>query len=196
MILLYIAVDIFFFSFVSGVLNDKEPQVELISSDKVDNVEINYIVTLEEAALSLELTVSNFRSSPLQLEGSVLSHLTTSTPEATYAVGLEGSDFINISPIPSNFLIIPPDTSQENNFSRGGLWRSPMSFLFGSGAVHEKVTDVADRSFADSGEETQGEENENYKKLTDQMSRIYTSAPTNFTVIDRVIFSQKFSHFR
>ncbi|CAI9778846.1 unnamed protein product [Fraxinus pennsylvanica] len=34
-------------------------------------------------------------------------------------------------------------------------------------------------------EEWEGEEKDNYKHLTDEMSRIYTSAPRKFTVIDR-----------
>ena len=33
-------------------------------------------------------------------------------------------------------------------------------------------------------EEMEGEENNNYKHLTEKMSRIYTSAPRNFTIID------------
>lgn len=162
-------------------------QVELISTDTVDKVEIRCIVTLHETALSSELLVSNLRSSSLQLTGSVTSHLTASTPEATYAIGLEGSDFFEMSPVSSNFVIIPPDDSPENNFSNGELW-NPMRFLFGPGAVNEKVADAAHSSFADSEAEMQGEENDNYKQLTEQMSRIYTTAPTNFTIIDRVFF--------
>lgn len=165
-------------------------QVELISSDTVDMVEIRCIVTLNEASVSSELVVSNFRSSSLQLAGSIISHLTVSTPEANYAVGLEGSDFFNMSPVSSNFVIIPPENSEQNNF----IW-SPMRFLSALGARNEKVADAAHISFSESDEEMQGEENDSYKQLKEKMSRIYTSAPTNFTIIDRVIFSKKFSGF-
>lgn len=33
----------------------------------------------------------------------------------------------------------------------------------------------------------EGEEEDNYNQLSSEMSRIYTSAPRNLTVIDRVI---------
>ncbi|KAF6154064.1 hypothetical protein GIB67_018986, partial [Kingdonia uniflora] len=33
--------------------------------------------------------------------------------------------------------------------------------------------------------ENEGEEEDNYAQLTDKMSRIYTSAPRKFTIIDR-----------
>ncbi|KAJ0078730.1 hypothetical protein Patl1_22947 [Pistacia atlantica] len=159
-------------------------QVELISRDRADMVEVRYIVTLDESVLSSELVVSNSKSSSLQLTGCFLSHLTVSTPDATYALGLEGSDFIKKSPFSSNYVIVPPDISQENKFSISQLW-SQMKFLSGLGARNEQTADEADSTSTESEEEMEGEEDDNYKQLTEQMSRIYTSAPTNLTVIDR-----------
>lgn len=148
-------------------------------------VEVRYIVTLDESVLSSELVVSNSKSSSLQLTGSFLSHLTVSTPDATYALGLEGSDFIKKSPFSSNYVIVPPDISQESKFSISQLWNQ-MRFLSGVEARNEQTADEADSTSRESEEEMEGEEDDNYKQLTEQMSRIYTSAPTNLTVIDRV----------
>ncbi|TXG66308.1 hypothetical protein EZV62_007583 [Acer yangbiense] len=159
-------------------------QVELISRDTEDMIEIKNIVNLQESCLSSELVVSNLKSSPLQLTGCVISHLTVSTPEATYAVGLEGSDFFNRSPLSSDFLIIPPDIPQENMFNISQLW-SQMRLLSGTGTGSERKGDELESRSVESEEEMEGEESDNYKQLTEQMSRIYTSAPTYLTVIDR-----------
>ena len=74
-----------------------------------------FIVTLQEDILSSELLVSNSQSSLLQLRGS-------SSPDATYAIGLEGSNFFNRPLFLTNFGIIPPDFGQKNESGLGQLW--------------------------------------------------------------------------
>lgn len=134
-------------------------------------VEMRYIVKLEEDILSSEIVVTNNNKySSIKLSGSILSHLTVSTPEATYVVGMEGSDYFNRSLALSNFAIIPQDEEQESGFGIGQWWNNVR------------------RNGENGGEEMEGEETDNYKQLTEKMSRIYTSAPTNLTFIDRVIF--------
>lgn len=152
-------------------------QVQLICTDAEDMVEVKYIVTLEEDVLSSEIVISNSKSSPIRVTGSVLSHLTLSSPDATFAIGLEGSDFLGLSPFLSNFSIIPPDFAQKNEFGFAQLWNQ-MSLWVDETKSNETATEL----------QMEGEENDNYKHLRDQMSRIYTSAPRDFTVIDRVLF--------
>ncbi|KAK9290724.1 hypothetical protein L1049_008898 [Liquidambar formosana] len=162
-------------------------QVELICSDSEDMVELKYIVTLQQDILSSEFVISNSKSSSLQLIGSVISHLTVSTPDATYAVGLEGSDFSSSPPFMSNFGIIPPDLGQTKKLGSSQLWdqMALRRFLSGWNAINQNSDDEAETSQRKRDEEMEGEENDNYKHLTEEMSRIYTSAPRYFTVIDR-----------
>ncbi|KAK6243178.1 hypothetical protein QUC31_009587 [Theobroma cacao] len=158
-------------------------KVELISRENM--VETRHIVTLQEDVLSSEITVSNSKSSPLQWTGSIISHLTVSSPDATYALGLEGSNFLNMPPFLSNFGIIPPDFDLENDSYIGQLW-SQMGlkrFCSGLGQRNQKNASEAEKKQRE-GEEMEGEE-EGYKQLNEQMSRIYTSAPRFFTLIDR-----------
>lgn len=119
-------------------------------------------VSLIEDSLSSGFKVSNLRSSMLELRGCVISHLNVSTPDATYAVGIEGSNIFDKPPIQSRFSIIPPEVGKKNE-----------SLSFSAYGDDESETD-------------EGEETSNYKHLTDKMSRIYTSAPRVFTIIDRV----------
>ncbi|XVE89785.1 hypothetical protein DITRI_Ditri20bG0022700 [Diplodiscus trichospermus] len=161
-------------------------KVELISSDSEILVETRQIVTLQEDVLISEILVSNSKPSPLQCTGSIISHLTVSSPEATYALGLEGSNFLSIPPFLSNFGIIPPDLDQENDSYIGQIW-SQMGlkrFFNGLGQRNERNASEAERKQRES-EEMEGEEDDGYKQLNEQMSRIYTSAPRSFTVIDR-----------
>ncbi|KAL5567465.1 hypothetical protein UlMin_024040 [Ulmus minor] len=155
-------------------------QVELVSTDSGNMVEVKYIVTLQEDVISSEIIISNSNSSSIQLTGCVLSHLRVSSPDATYAVGLEGSDFFIRPPILSDFGIVPPDFGQKNEFGYTQLLNQ-IAF-WGSGSQSD---DDGKNSNQRSEEEIDGEETDNYKHLRDQMSLIYTSAPRNFTVIDR-----------
>lgn len=154
-------------------------QVELISSNRESMVEVKHIVTLREDILSSELVVTNSKSSSVRLMGSVVNHLAVSTPEATYALGLERSNFFTRPPVLSNFSIIPPPPgfSKRKNSGSGSLWE----LLSGWGSRNQKFDDES----RESQEELEGEEDDNNKQLTEEMSRIYTSAPRNFTVIDR-----------
>ncbi|CAK9155930.1 unnamed protein product [Ilex paraguariensis] len=163
-------------------------QVELISSNSEHMVEVKHIVTLQQDLLSSEIVISNSQPTSLCLRGSVISHLIVSTPEATYAVGLEGSDFFSRPPVWSNFSIIPPDFDKRKGLGSKNLW-DPMAFrelLSGWGGVRDQNNaDDVERIEKATDEELEGEEKENYKNLTEKMSRIYTSAPRNFTIIDR-----------
>ncbi|XP_010257707.1 PREDICTED: protein NDH-DEPENDENT CYCLIC ELECTRON FLOW 5 [Nelumbo nucifera] len=154
-------------------------QVELISGDSDDLIEVTYIVTLQPELLSSELVISNLKSLPLQLVGSVMTHLTVSTPDATYAVGLEGSNYFSRPPFISDFSIVPPKFSQEKRpVSRQLSGNTALGRLLSSGRTGERE----DREME---EELEGEENANYAQLTEKMSRVYTSAPRRFTIVDR-----------
>ncbi|KAE8678125.1 NDH-dependent cyclic electron flow 1 [Hibiscus syriacus] len=153
-------------------------KVELISSDSENMVETRYIVTLQEDVLTSEISVTNSKSTPLHWTGSFISHLTVSSPEATYALGLEGSDFLNVPPYLSDFAIIPPDLDEENKSEIGQLW-SQMGLKRLLSGLRQKNQKNA------SEEEMEGEEDDGYKQLNEEMSRVYTSAPRFFTLIDR-----------
>ncbi|XP_021741249.1 protein NDH-DEPENDENT CYCLIC ELECTRON FLOW 5-like [Chenopodium quinoa] len=169
----------FSWSPVSWVLTDVKGnsqdsiQVEMISRDIGNMVEVKYSITLKDDTLSSEVSVSNSRSSQLELRGSILSHLTLSSPDATYAIGLEGSNYVNKLPTISDFFIMPPNMAKNKKTSQS--W--PLSSLkewFGAKSDDTEIN-----------EQTEGEEKDNYKHLSGKMSRIYTCAPRNFTIIDR-----------
>ncbi|XP_062093007.1 protein NDH-DEPENDENT CYCLIC ELECTRON FLOW 5 [Humulus lupulus] len=157
-------------------------QVELISSDSGAMVEVKHIVTLKEDELSSELVISNSSSAPVQLTGCVLSHLRVSSPDATYAIGLEGSDFFCRPPFSSNFGIIPPDFGQKMGFGFGQMLNQ---IAFWRPNNNQSNGDQTKSNQGDSEEELEGEETDNYKHLREEMSQIYTSAPRNMTIIDR-----------
>lgn len=136
-----------------GITGDSENcvQVELRRSDKkIKEIEMKQIITLRGDTLSIELCVTNKGVSPISIKGcSLVSYLTVSTPEATYAVGLEGSDFVEKTPFLPRFGLVQGEEEEEDKY---GL---------------------------------SGEEESNYKQLSEEMSRIYTLAPSSFTIIDR-----------
>ncbi|CAM8980892.1 unnamed protein product [Rhodiola kirilowii] len=148
--------------------SDTSIQVELVNCDDNDAVGIRYILRLQEDTFSSELVVSNSGSSKIQFMGSFVTHLTVSTPDATYAVGLEGSDFVDRLPLMSNFSFFPPDIEEQNKeLDLNEAW---------SEKNHQKVNLAEGRI---------GEENDSYKHLTEKLCRIYTYAPSGFTIIDR-----------
>lgn len=151
-------------------------QVELISSNRESMVEMKHIISLRDDILSSELIVKNSSTSSVRVTGSVVNHLVVSTPDATYALGLERSNFLATPPLLSNFSIIPPptDSSTKNNSDSMSLWE--LFTNFGSSKNEKRDSD-----------ELEGEEDDNNKRLTEEMSRIYTNSPRNFTVIDRVL---------
>ncbi|KAK9671681.1 hypothetical protein RND81_12G047600 [Saponaria officinalis] len=147
-------------------------QVEMISRDVSKMVEVKHMLSLTDDSLKSEIIISTINCSQLKLKGSILNHLNVSTPEATYAIGLEGSNFFDREPLNSNFCIIPPDTPKAKKADPRQLL--PLTKLFSAKNDDGELTVEMD-----------GEENDNYKHLTDKMSRIYKFAPRNFTIIDR-----------
>lgn len=152
-------------------------QVELRCRDSETTIEFIHTVTLRPDVLVSEVVVSNTSSSPLQLEGSFMSHLVVSTPDATFAVGLEGSDYYSKPPLVSDFSIIPPEVSKPKGVFQGLLPN------WGNGGQEGVVE--SNSNIDKTEEQIQGEEKDNYASLTEKMSRIYTSAPRDFTIIDR-----------
>ncbi|CAM0876237.1 unnamed protein product [Alopecurus aequalis] len=148
-------------------------EVELVSVEPPGNgtAEARCVVTLSPEALSSELTVTNAASSssPVALSGAVSNHLRVSTPDATYAVGLQGSDYRSREPMLSEFSILPPDSARSQPLH----WAKGLDmFLSGGGA-------------APVAQEPDGEEDDDNKHLTAELCRIYSHAPREFTIIDR-----------
>ncbi|KAE9612520.1 hypothetical protein Lal_00033328 [Lupinus albus] len=158
-------------------------QIELINRSSNDTVGLKYIVTLENDALNSELEVSNSKSLPLQMTGSILNHLTVSTPEATYALGLERSNYCSIAPIESQFIISPPDSGQEEGFQKI-FNSSALKRLFPRWATKNQKNNEVEGSQTGT-DDMAGEEMDDYKPLREKISLVYTNAPRGFTVIDR-----------
>lgn len=146
-------------------------------------IEVKYIVTLQEDELSSELVISNTSSAPIQLTGCVLSHLRVSSPDATYAIGLERSDFFSRPPFSSNFGIIPSDFGQKTGYVFGQMLNQTAFWR----PKNQSNGDQTKSNQGESEEGLEGEETDNYKHLREQMSLIYTSAPRSMTIIDRVL---------
>ncbi|KAI3471486.1 hypothetical protein Pfo_028136 [Paulownia fortunei] len=142
-------------------------QVELISRSEEGSAEVKHIITLGRDLLTSEIQVSNSSTSSLHLMGSAICHLAVSTPDATYAVGLEGSDFF----------IRPPFAA---NFNPRKFWAFNKLL-----SIWDARNWNVESSVKDIKEELEGEEEDNYKHLTEKLSRIYTSAPRSLTIIDR-----------
>ncbi|XP_020100422.1 protein NDH-DEPENDENT CYCLIC ELECTRON FLOW 5-like [Ananas comosus] len=170
---------------VSGS-SDKSIQIELGSAAPENMAEFKCVVTLRHNLLASEFTVINRRSSSLQLLGCVMNHLTVSTPDATYAVGLQGSNYHGRRPINTEFSIIPPDSDKKISSTSGGeSWaQKAVRGLFSSWETRDGMKDeaVEEDSMI---EESEGEEADDYAHMTEEMCRIYMSAPREFTVIDR-----------
>lgn len=157
-------------------------QVELMSSDSEKTVEIKYTVTLHPDNLTSEIAVTNSTSSSIQLIGSFLSHLTVSSPDATYAIGLEGSNYLNKPPVETHFSIIPPDFKDKQT-GQGQSW---VKTVFPGLLPNWGSNGNADaKCVVKEDEEIELVEDDNYAQLTDKMSRIYTYAPTRFSFNDR-----------
>ncbi|KAG5108703.1 hypothetical protein AAZX31_16G137900 [Glycine max] len=148
-------------------------QVELTNRTSDDKIGLKYIVTLEKDALNSEVEISNKKSLPVQMTGSILSHLTVSSPEATYALGLERSNYCSKPLFESEFMLSPPDGQEE-----------------GFGKIVEQLfpqwgTKDQNNGSEGSQSEEMDEEIDNYKQLSEKLSHVYTDVPRNFTVIDR-----------
>ncbi|CAA6653788.1 unnamed protein product [Spirodela intermedia] len=158
-------------------------QVELVSCDPDGRAEVKHLVTFQQDLLASDLAITNRSGSPLRLVGSIVSHLKVSTPDATYAVGLEGSNYRSRPPLGSNFSIVPPGFSLRRPSDGGKSWGSKA--LLGFFSTVGQNTEALGTSGEEEPEESSGEEDDNYTQLTEKMSRIYTSAPRVFTIIDR-----------
>jgi hypothetical protein len=141
-------------------------EVELVSLEPPGSgaAEAWCMVTLRPEALASEFTVTNAASSSsaVALSGAVSNHLRVSTPDATYAVGLQGSDYRSREPLLSEFSILPPGystqpttTSQQVNWVNRGLG------MLLSGGGGDRAAPVA--------QEPDGEEDDNYKHLTAEL---------------------------
>ncbi|KAL3534088.1 hypothetical protein ACH5RR_002549 [Cinchona calisaya] len=159
-------------------------QVELISQSVDRNVEVKHIITLKEDVLSSEIVVCNSTDSSLHFTGAFISHLTVSTPEATYAMGLQGSDFYCRPPVLTDFSLIHPSFGKTSSRKAGGLMAFMEQFSLWGGR-HHKDDEPSDQMTEETAEVLVGEEDDDYKNLAEEISRIYTSAPRDFTVLDR-----------
>ncbi|XP_058722690.1 protein NDH-DEPENDENT CYCLIC ELECTRON FLOW 5-like [Vicia villosa] len=156
-------------------------KVELINKGPDGKIGLKYIVTLEEDGLGSELEISNSNSMPLQMKGSILTHFTVSNPEATYAIGLERSNYYIRPPFESEFILSPSVSSEEKGLEK--TWKSSVKQFFpGWGTSNQN--NEAEGSQSDS-EDTIGEEMDTYKQLKERISLVYTDAPRSFTLIDR-----------
>ncbi|KAF7067666.1 hypothetical protein CFC21_073524 [Triticum aestivum] len=157
--------------------------VELVSVEPPgsgDGAEARCVVTLQPEALASEYAVTNAASSPsaVALSGAVCNHLRVSTPDATYAVGLQGSDYRGREPLLSEFSILPPDYYATAPSSPQPRWVSKgLDMLLSGGGGGQSAPRAAP--------EPDGEEDDNYKHLTAELCRVYRHAPREFTVIDR-----------
>ncbi|CAN1132272.1 Protein NDH-DEPENDENT CYCLIC ELECTRON FLOW 5 [Linum perenne] len=93
-------------------------EVELVCTNAVEHMlDTRYTITMTTTTLISELKLTNLNpSSPIQITGSILTHLTVSTPEATTACGLEGSNFVSSPMLRSSFAIVPPKIAEEPDF--------------------------------------------------------------------------------
>ncbi|KAK8508783.1 hypothetical protein V6N12_034887 [Hibiscus sabdariffa] len=74
--------------------------------------------------------------------------------------------------------IIPPDLDEENDSDIGQPWGQMGLKRFFSGLGQSNQHDASEEAI-------EGEEDDGYKQLNEKMSRIYTSAPRFFALIDR-----------
>jgi len=144
-------------------------QVELTSRTSDDKIGLKYIVTLEKDTLNSQLEILNRRSLPIRMTGAILSHLTLSSPEATYAIGLEGSSYCSTPLFESEFMLSPQDSGQEEGFGK----------VFPQWSKKSQSNGLE-------GSQVNNEEMDNYKQLSQELSLLYTEAPRSLTVIDRV----------
>ncbi|CAL4944379.1 unnamed protein product [Urochloa decumbens] len=139
------------------------------------------VVTLHSEALSTEVAVTNTApAAAMALSCGVSNHLRVSTPDATYALGLQGSDYRSVEPALSEFSIIPPDygaaTARQPAAEARRRWASRGFDMILSGAGRDRLAEE---------DRPDGEEDDDYKHMTDAMCRVYSHAPREFTIIDR-----------
>ncbi|KAL6636902.1 hypothetical protein ACP70R_024474 [Stipagrostis hirtigluma subsp. patula] len=151
-------------------------EIELASAAPGGAAEARCVVTLRPEALDTELAVTNSAASPMALSAVVSNHLRVSTPDATYALGLQGSDYRSVEPALSEFSIIPPDYGAGRSAAETARHR------WANKGFDMVLSGVRERGAAD---EPDGEEDDDYKHMTEAMCRVYSHAPREFTIIDR-----------
>ncbi|GFP84172.1 hypothetical protein PHJA_000560900 [Phtheirospermum japonicum] len=93
--------------------------MELMSTTQDGAAQVKHVLTLGRDFLNSEVVVTNLTaSSTFRLTGSSVCHLAASTPDATYALGLQGSDFFTMPPFAGDFSIVPP---RVNSTARPGF---------------------------------------------------------------------------
>lgn len=137
--------------------------------------QVRHIISLGKDLLASEVVARNASTSPLKVMGSAICHLAVSTPEATYAIGLEGSNFFAQPPFVSEFSIIPPDPAKK-------IGQDPWKLVW----PFDKLLSKQNARNSSVEDDDEGEEVDGYKHLTAKLSRVYTSAPRTLTIIDRV----------
>ncbi|KAL6894055.1 hypothetical protein ACP4OV_008153 [Aristida adscensionis] len=151
-------------------------EVELASAAAGGGAEARCVVALHPEALATELAVANNAASPVALSAAVSNHLRVSTPDATYALGLQGSDYRSAEPALSEFSIVPPDYGARQ--PAAGVARR----RWANRGFDVVLSGGRERGAAD---EPDGEEDDDYKHMTEEMCRVYSHAPREFTIIDR-----------
>jgi hypothetical protein len=155
-------------------------QVELVAVAPGNAAEARCVVALHPEALATELSATNSAASPspVALSCGVSNHLRVSTPDATYALGLQGSDYRTVEPALSEFSIIPPDYRAARQAEAG-----KEKHRWANRGFDMVLSGIRGRGTAD---EPDGEEDDDYKHMTDEMCRVYSQAPREFTILDRV----------
>ncbi|KAH9331127.1 hypothetical protein KI387_003235, partial [Taxus chinensis] len=127
---------------------------------------VKYVVTLYDKVLTTAVLVENISSSPVELTSSIMTHLTASTPDGAYAIGLKGCSYCTEPPLPSEFNIVS-NIREESKPSPG--W-SLMQNLFGKKEKRELET-------GDAGVESKWVvENDDIAHLRNKMSRVYSTS--------------------
>ncbi|CAN6281399.1 unnamed protein product [Urochloa humidicola] len=139
------------------------------------------VVTLHPEALSTEIAMTNTSpSAVMALSCGVSNHLRVSTPDATYALGLQGSDYRSVEPALSEFTIIPPD------YGAAAAGRQPVpAKRRWANRGFDMILSGGGRDRGAAEDQPDGEEDDDYKHMTDAMCRVYSHAPREFTIIDR-----------
>ncbi|RLN40816.1 protein NDH-DEPENDENT CYCLIC ELECTRON FLOW 5 [Panicum miliaceum] len=156
-------------------------EIELASAAPGNAASARCVVTLHPEALSTELAVTNNAPAPMALSCGVSNHLRVSTPDATYALGLQGSDYRSVEPALSEFSIIPPDyRAAARQPAAAGSARHRWA-----NRGFDMILSGGGRDSGAADDQPDGEEDDDYKHMRDAMCRVYSHAPRDFTIIDR-----------
>ncbi|PUZ37036.1 hypothetical protein GQ55_9G085900 [Panicum hallii var. hallii] len=156
-------------------------EIELASAAPGNAGAARCVVTLHPEALSTEIAVTNNAPAPMALSCGVSNHLRVSTPDATYALGLQGSDYRSVEPALSEFSIIPPDyRAAARQPAAAGSARHRWA-----NRGFDMILSGGGRDSGAADDQPDGEEDDDYKHMTDAMCRVYSHAPRDFTIIDR-----------